>query len=179
MEETGMITVQQICDIHKILMYRLYDNAGEIRKTVTYTIRPDGEKYYYTPPDRVNDRLYSVVDRHNQHIQEIHNLALSRKEKLVMTVKAAAWLLLNFVDTHPFSDGNGRMSHLLAGYIIMVVNPFPVQPYHAGKKSYRSDYINAIVYCSRSLDQWPSRIAALLADGLHASWSLVKTESLT
>ena len=179
MEETGMITVQQICDTHKILMDGLHDSAGEIRKTVTYTIRPDGEKYYYTPPDRVNDRLYSVIDRHNQHMQEIHNLTLSRKEKLFMTVKAAAWLLLNFVDTHPFADGNGRMSRLLAGYTIMVVNPFPVQPYHADRESYRSDYINAIVYCSRSLDQWPSRIAALLVDGLHNSWSLVKTESHT
>ena len=170
MEETGMITAQQICDTHRVLMDGLHDNAGEIRKTVTYTIRPDGKKYYYTPPDRVEDRLYTVVDHHNQHIQEIHNLTLSRKEKLILTIKAAAWLLLNFVDTHPFSDGNGRMSCLLVGYTIMIVNPFPVQPYHADRESYRSDYINAIVYCSQN--QCPSRIAALLVDGLHTSWSL-------
>lgn len=171
MEETGMITVQQICDIHRILMDGLLDNAGEIRKTTTYTIRPDGEKYYYTPPEIVEDRLYTVVDHHNKHMQEIHNLNLSRKEKLAMTVKAAAWLLLNFVDTHPFSDGNGRTSRLLAGYTIMMANPFPVQPYHNNKETCRSDYINAIVHCSRNLDQCPSRIAALLVDGLHTSWS--------
>uniref|UniRef100_A0A1X7USG0 Fido domain-containing protein n=1 Tax=Amphimedon queenslandica TaxID=400682 RepID=A0A1X7USG0_AMPQE len=170
MEETGMITVQQICVIHRVLMDGLHDNAGEIRTTVTYTIRPDGEKYYYTPPERVEDRLYTVVDRHNEHMEEIHNLNLSRKEKVVMTVKAAAWLLLNFVDTHPFSDGNGRMSRLLAGYTIMIVNPFPVQPYHNNEETCRSDYISAIVHCSEN--QCPSRIAALLVDGLYTSWSL-------
>ena len=173
MEETGMITVQQICDIHKVLMDGLLDNAGEIRKTATYTIRPDGEKYYYTPPEIVEDRLYTVVDHHNEHMEEINNLNLSRKEKLAMTVKAAVWLLLNFVDTHPFSDGNGRTSRLLTGYTIMMANPFPVQPYHNNKETCRSDYINAIVHCSRNLDQCPSRIAALLVDGLHTSWSLV------
>ena len=171
MEGTGMITVQIICDLHETLMQDLHHNAGKIRNTITYTNRPDGEIYYYTPPDKVESQLYTVIDHHNERMQKLCSLThLTIKEKLCFLVEAAAWLFLNFVDTHPFSDGNGRMSRLLAGYTMMTLNPFPAQPYHSRSHSYRKDYIDAIVYCSKDPEKCTSRIAALLVDGLHESW---------
>ena len=172
MEGTGMITVQIICDLHKTLMKNLHHNAGNIRNTVTYTIMPDGKKHYYTPPDQVESQFYTVIDHHNECMEELLNLTnLTRKQKLCCLVEAAAQLLFNFVSIHPFSDGNGRMSRLLAGYVMMIVNPFPVQPYHSRSNSYRKDYIDAIVYCCKDPKKYPSRIAALLVDGLHDSWN--------
>ena len=32
MENTGKLTVQEICDIHRVLMTGLRDDGGEIRK---------------------------------------------------------------------------------------------------------------------------------------------------
>ena len=175
MERTGMITVQQITDIHRILMAGLHHKCGEIRDTNVYTIKPDGERYNYPSHELVEDRLYNVIDRHNIHMKQLQESTLSSYDKLVFLIKAAAWLLFNFVDTHPFTDGNGRMCRLLAGYTMMVIIPFPIHPYYVQKDtqssgSSRQDYINAIVSCTRHSNKEPSLVAALLVDGLYHSW---------
>ena len=176
MERTGMITVQQITDIHRILMAGLHRKGGEIRDTNVYTITPDGERYSYPSHELVEDKLYNVIDHHNIHMKQLQEPTLSTYDKLVFLIKAAAWLLFNFVDTHPFTDGNGRMCRLLAGYTMMVMTPFPIHPYYVKKdtqstsSSSRQDYINAIVSCRRHSNQEPSLVAALLVDGLYHSW---------
>ena len=178
MENTGMITVQQICSIHKELMDGLHHNCGRIRETKAYTITPDEEKYWYPPPEVIESKLYSVVDQHNYHMQLLQESNNSFHDKLVFLVKSAAWFLFHFVDTHPFSDGNGRMCRLLAGYTMMVLIPFPVHPYHVYTDeklsstvcSSRKDYIDAVVSCRRHLNQEPSHISALLIDGLYNGW---------
>lgn len=175
MDHTGMITVQQITDVHRILMTGLHRKCGEIRDTNVYTIRPDGEQYNYPSRELVEDKLYSVIDYHNIHMKQLQESTLSTYDKLVFLIKAAAWLLFNFVDTHPFTDGNGRMCRLLAGYTMMVITPFPIHPYYVQKDtqssgSSRQDYINAIVSCTRHSNKEPSLVAALLVDGLYHSW---------
>ena len=64
MEGTGLITVQQILELHRELMEGLHPNCGEIRKTTVYVNTRDGETYYYTPPEIVEAKLYGVIDRH-------------------------------------------------------------------------------------------------------------------
>ena len=167
MQGTGLITVQQILELHRTLMDGLHPNCGEIRKTTVYVNTRDGETYYYTHPDIVEAKLYGVIDRHNYHMEELRNSKLPLKEKLVYLIKCAAWLLFNFVDTHPFGDGNGRTCRLLAGYTMLVLVPLPVHPYHVEGKSYRQDYIESLVSCRRDSLQEPSLIAALLVDGLY------------
>ena len=172
MDFTGMITVQQICDIHRILLNGLHRNCGNIRDTQVYTITPDGEKYYYTCPEKVEARLYDVVDRHNYHMQRLQESNADQFEKLTFLVKTAAWLLFHFVDTHPFSDGNGRMCRLLAGYTMMVMLPFPVHPYHTSEtkdsNGSRQDYLEAIISCRRDPKHEPSLISALIVDGVYS-----------
>ncbi len=172
MDHTGMITVQQICDIHRILMNGLHRNCGKIRDTQVYVDTADGERYYYTSPELVEDRLYGVVDQHNIHMKQLQELNGSDLEKWTFLVKSAAWFLFNFVDTHPFSDGNGRMCRLLAGYTIMVMSPFPVHPYHTNGNGSRQDYLNAVITCRRDTAHEPSLISALLIDGLYTTSKL-------
>ena len=175
MDKTGLITVQQICETHKLLMNGLHHNCGKIRDTNVYTTRPDGEIHNYLPPELIENKLYHVIDCHNYHMEQFRKHSdLSTYDKLVFLIKCAAWLLFHFVDTHPFSDGNGRMCRLLAGYTMMVVTPFPVHPYYVDETNSstnsRQDYINAIVSCSRHSNKEPSLIAALLVDGLYHGW---------
>ena len=169
MDNTGMITVQQICDVHRVLLDGLHRNCGNIRETQVYTVTPDGERYDYTPPEIVESRLYDVVDRHNFHMHKFQELEATRLEKLTFLVKSAAWFLFHFVDTHPFSDGNGRMCRLLAGYTMMVLLPFPVHPYHTigSNCENRRDYLDAIISCRRDPKHNPSLISALLVDAVH------------
>ena len=172
MEYSGMITVQQITDIHRILMTGLHHKCGMIRDTNVYTIRPDGERYNYPSYEVVEDKLYDIIDHHNSHMKQLEESNLRPYDKLVFLIKAAAWFLFNFVDVHPFADGNGRMCRLLAGYTMMSITPFPVHPYYVQNKSCssRHDYINAIVSCTRHAHKEPSLIAALLLDGLYYGW---------
>ncbi len=173
MDGTGLITVQQICDIHRILMRGLHCKAGEVRDSDVYTITNDGERYFYPSSYIVEDMLYSIIDQHNSHmikLQQQDSSLTTTHDKLQYLVKSAAWLLFNFVDAHPFSDGNGRMCRLLAGYTMMVLNPFPVHPYHKNGPNCREDYIDAIVSCRRSTHREPSRLAALVLDALYDGW---------
>lgn len=170
MDNTGLITVQQICDLHKVLMTGLHHKAGKIRDTNVYTITPDGEKYVYPSFEEVERILYTIIDHHNDHMIQLQRADWTTYDKLVYLVKSAAWLLFNFVDAHPFSDGNGRMCRLLAGYTMMVINPFPVHPYHKTGTTSRNDFINSIVLCRRVDNRQPSRIAALLVDALDDGW---------
>ena len=175
MARSGLLTVQEICDIHRILMEGLHPEHGSIRKTEVYTNTRDGERYNYPHCDEVENILYGVVDRHNIHMEQLRESSMSTYDKLVALVKNAAWLLFHFVDTHPFGDGNGRMCRLLAAYTMMIMTPFPVHPYYVTtKEGYnkpsREDYIDAIISCRRHPNKEPSMIAALLVDALGYGW---------
>ena len=113
MENTGKLTVQQICDIHRVLMAGLRDDTGEIRKHQVYTLTgKDREIHIYPAPVVAEQILYVCVDHHC--IQMSHLARLSSPNKLLSATnvefifKCAARLLFDFVDAHLFGDGNGR-----------------------------------------------------------------------
>ena len=67
--------------------------------------RPDGVMHEYCPPEHVQDEmdrffaLHAEVQRHGYPVYV-----------------EAAWMHHRFVRTHPFQDGNGRVSRLLMAY---------------------------------------------------------------
>ena len=172
---TGIISVDEICVIHRKLMRGLRADCGNFRKTEAYAVTPrDDEKYYYTNHSEIEKKLFTVIDHHNTHMEQLDS-SLSMYDKLVTLVKCAAWLLFNFVDIHPFGDGNGRMCRLLAAYTMMVMTPFPVHVYYVNPEEgssmpSRDDYMSAIVSCRQHPKKEPSMIAALLVDGLYYGW---------
>lgn len=156
-------------------MTGLHHRAGIIYDTDIYTITPDGEHYNYPSHLIVEELLYSIIDQHNHHmiILQERSPNVSVHDRLVYLIKSAAWTVFNFVNAHPFSDGNGRMCHLLAGYVMTGINLFPVHPYHKDGLNFRQDYIDAINNCRRKADGKPSRLAALLLDALYEEWQTV------
>ena len=83
--------------------------------------------------------------------------------------KCAARLLFDFVDTHPFGDGNGRMCRLLANYVLMLITPLPVGLYYTNSSG-QKDYIDAIVQCQNHLEEGLCDLAALLVEGAWNGW---------
>ena len=177
MEGTGLLDVDQVCKVHMILMNGLHEHAGEFRDKEAYTAW-DGKDHYYPPPDSVKSRLERHIDSHNYNIDKRPKIANSIEETEYV-IKCAARLMFEFVNTHPFGDGNGRMCRLLANRVLAMITPFPVYIYHNNTSEgiRREDYVNAIVQCRDHLDKGPCEIAAMLAEGVWNGWKSLRARS--
>ena len=171
MEKTGMLTVQQVCEVHKVLLDGLHPKCGKIRESEVYTFCQNGS-HFYPSPQKAEKLFYSVIDQHNSHMAAFQSAATTR-EMVDYLFKCAAWLLFHFVNTHPFSDGNGRMCRLLANYVLSVITPFPVALYHThhSNRSGRQNYIDAIVECRNHPEQRPCKLATMLVEGAWWGWT--------
>ena len=169
MEHTGLLTVQEICDIHKVLLDGLHPDSGNIRTKDAYTHWDNGV-HFYPPPQVATQRFYALIDHHNMYMS-VHHPDKDSEEYTGYIFKCAARLLFEFVDTHPFGDGNGRMCRLLANYVAGLITPFPVALYHTNpQRSQRDDYVNAIVRCREHPEEGPQGLAAMLVEGAFRGW---------
>ena len=172
MENTGLLTVDMICHVHKILLDGLHPDCGNIRKTKVYTTWYGGP-HFYPDPLQAEDLLYALVDHHNIYMEASKTLDETSNEYTVHIFKCASRLLFDFVNnTHPFADGNGRMCRLLANYVVGLITPFPVSLYHTQDKtrSGRDDYLEAIVRCRENPEEGPRGLAAMLVEGAWRGW---------
>ena len=175
MDHTGMLTVQQICDIHNILLngLRTLQDEGNLRQTDAYTKRPNGDTHCYPEPEQIEAMIYAAIDEHNIHMEYMPSVT-SMETRIPYIIKSAAWLLARFVTIHPFGDGNGRLCRLLANYVLSLVTPFPVHVYQTANVE-RLVYLNAIIQCQDD-DSNPLDLAALLVDSIWIGWdSLFKS----
>ena len=124
--------------------------------------RQDGTVHEYCPPEHVQpemDRLlYYYWDIEKQHIP---------------THVESAWLHHRFVRTHPFQDGNGRMSRLLMAYVYLKRGEIPPIITAEGKPA----YIAALEIADRgNLKPFCDYIGALASVTMNAA--LVMTQKV-
>ena len=91
--------------------------------------RPDGMIHQYCPPERVQDEMDRFIALH----AEIERARYP-------TEVEAAWMHHRFVRTHPFQDGNGRVSRMLMAYAYLRRGEPP--PVIAAER--RGEYIGAL-----------------------------------
>lgn len=165
-----MLTVQEICDVHKELLDGLHSECGNIRTTETYTHWHSGP-FFYPKPEMAKELFYALVDHHNMYMEACPP-DRNTNEYTIYIFKCAARLLFEFVDTHPFGDGNGRMCRLLANYVLGLITPFPVSLYHTHnqERSGRNDYLEAIVRCREHPEEGPRDLASMLVEGAWHGW---------
>ena len=177
---SGKLTVQQVCSVHKVLLGNAWDigvdqKPSEIREMEAYTPWKGGHHFYPSPKD-AELRLHALVARHNIYMDRYCHHVKSdppTEEDTAYIFKCAARLLFDFVDTHPFSDGNDRMARLLANYVVSVITPFTVSLYysqHPGRQNKR-DYIEAVVRCRENPEEGPSEVAAMLVYSALRGWA--------
>ena len=110
--------------------------------------RPDGVMHEYCPPEVVQDEMDRFFALH-EPIQA---------ERYPVYVEAA-WMHHRFVRTHPFQDGNGRVSRLLMAYAyVRRGEPPPVISIE-----FRNAYINALEFANtgdlRTFSDYIGRLA--------------------
>ena len=171
MNNTGLLTVQQICDIHRVLMTGLRKDAGEIRKHHVYT-SCKGEIHFYPQPHIAEQIFYACVDHHCIQMSHLANLPIEllSTSEVELIFKRAARLLFDFVDAHPFADGNGRTCRLLANYVISLITPFPVTPTCGEEENIKDDYLEAIIECRDHRDKGPGALASMLIEDTWRGW---------
>ena len=135
-----------------------------MRKEIAYVMWNDKD-YFYPEPMVTEQLFYAFIDHHCSHMMHYHK-KLAQKGPIVESFdylfKCAAQLMFDFVDAHPFSNGNGRMCRLLANYVLTLITPFLVALYSSGEG--RKDYMNAIVECRDHRDKGPGTLL-----GCHVS----------
>lgn len=120
------IDTESILKIHKLFYYRMDENnAGKYRTQKVVITGTD-----YTPPAPKD-----VPKLMNNFIENINN-----KKNILHPVELSAMIHTDFVNIHPFIDGNGRTARLLMnlnliknGYPITIIPPI-----------LRTEYINAV-----------------------------------
>ena len=106
-----------------------FKNKGVWKVRPNNPRRPDGVMHEYCPPEHVQSEMDRLID-----------LYAEIREQGYPPEVEAGWLHHRFVRTHPFQDGNGRVSRLLMAYVYVRQNlPPPVVLTEA-----RDDYIDAL-----------------------------------
>lgn len=188
--EPGWLTVPLIQEAHTKLLVDIHEDAGKVRERPAYTVYKD-EDYYHPMPDKLSALFYACIDHHNMHIEglnisHLHKVLCNREfdenphdlddlcHKFRKVFQSAAWLMFQFVDVHPFGDGNGRMCRLLANYVLSIITPFPVPIYlqvgDTPDTITRDDYLDAIVHCRKSASKQPGLLAAMLVENAWLGW---------
>ncbi len=145
-----LIDTDMIKELHSILMSGIIDTnmntaPGHYSTCPRTTVFRGQEHSYPVFYDELNaeSAVQTVLDPYNDGIETIKNLKLKGhdKEATGKMLMAASFLLYNIVSLHPFSDGNGRLSRLLASYVLYLGTPFP-SPISINKEK----YIDALIF---------------------------------
>lgn len=107
--------------IHQIIMKDIVDNAGQYRSG---DVKISGTDYRPPPAYEVPFLIGKMLDQFNWNPDEL------------VPIELAAWLHHDFVHTHPFSDGNGRVARLLMNVALLRFG-YPMTPIRrVDRKSY-------------------------------------------
>ena len=115
-----------ILNIHRKLFIKTYPNiAGKIRN---HNVRVVGSNTVFTHHAKLKKELREFINWYKRSLNAMHPFML------------AVLVKFRFVNIHPFTDGNGRVSRILMNYILYK-NQFPLIDIKYLK---RNQYYNAL-----------------------------------
>ncbi|UPT65774.1 MAG: Fic family protein [Sphingobacteriales bacterium JAD_PAG50586_3] len=121
------LSERDIRELHKMLLVEPYESSaqtpdgqkttkliqlGEYKTQPNHVKTPTGDIHYYATPEETPARMTDLINWYRKEDSNLHPVVL------------AALLHYEFVNIHPFDDGNGRMSRLLMN-LILIKNGFP------------------------------------------------------
>ena len=121
----GLLEEGLVCNTHGVLFrddpsFSDKTPAGRVSDKQRYSVKPDGSLRFYPVPEDMELALGSVLDRYNRMFEDC------RGSYGISLFQTCAWLFCNFLELHPFADGNGRLCHILCSYVMSSYQPFPI-----------------------------------------------------
>jgi len=137
------ITESLIQDFHKMILVEPYTdgdaevNPGKWKTVPNYLYSPTNERIDFAPPEDVPQLMNSLINWLNNHIDPPKR---SKKKYELHPLLIAAGFHTQFINIHPFGDGNGRMARILTNLILMLCGYVPT----IVKLDDRVDYYTAL-----------------------------------
>lgn len=103
----------------------LIKNAGKYR---VKPAKPSTEDCFYLDPEEIEETMHKLFAMTRTAIEQINDGDIDS------IVKISAQFLVNFLQIHPFSNGNGRVARLLTSRLLLSISVVPVS-LTEGKKS--------------------------------------------
>jgi Fic family protein len=135
-KEQLYLTEPNVIHSHTIMMKQLVDKLG-YRDFQVGTHTNYGFKQYENFT-KIQTKLQSLIDNLNEKHKNIKKLTIH------IIVKSTAKWLLEFLNIHPFADGNGRVARLWMSFILLSLVPFTVSI----PSGCRDKYIHALEHQS-------------------------------
>ena len=140
-QDAGLMERNLICDVHKILMkHRAHlCTVGKYSEKERIT-EFEGTIHYYTRCRDIEHTMQILFDEFNRRLDAINrNRKKNEKEALFNLVRLTSWFVYTFLETHPFSDGNGRLCRVLFTFIMEAYGfPFPTPLFWYSKEEIRT-----------------------------------------
>ena len=145
----GLLEASLLKEIHRVILQDIplpkgLTKPGEMSNKPRMT-EFRGEIYYYANPEDMESAVVNLLDKYNFLFDSCTKDGLTNFEDLFDFFKTCAWILLELLDLHPFSDGNGRLCRILCSYSLSKLNPFPTPIYSVWTDSPNDAFIEALV----------------------------------
>ena len=98
------------------------NKIGQWKELANEIINSKGEKYLFVAPEEVPDKMHALLNKTNASIDAIN----ANKKNALHPIDVAMEFHLEYLDIHPFYDGNGRTARILTNLILISLgyNPF-------------------------------------------------------
>jgi Fic family protein len=115
----------RIKNIHKAIVYEedpeKAKQVGQWKTANNHLINYRGEKFDFSPPDRVPDEMHNLINWLNSELNVIFS-----GEWVKHPVVVAAEFHIVYLTIHPFFDGNGRTARILSNLILIACGYPPI-----------------------------------------------------
>jgi len=140
LNETTLFNLKSIClmnktlqkDIDRNIIFNMFNNIdytppGQLAKYDRYCVYKN-EFHLYTSPNLIKSQLESLLLKSSKTFNRLKNKKqLQGKKKSI--IKFGAYFVRDFLEIHPFSDGNGRCAHILLSKILELITNRPITLY--------------------------------------------------
>ncbi len=120
------LSEKRIKEIHSGIMHEENPEEkakiGRWKQNANEIINHKGEKYLFASPEEVPNKIHNLLNRTNAAIDAIN----ANKTNAPHPIDVALEFHLEYLDIHPFYDGNGRTARILTNLILISLgyNPF-------------------------------------------------------
>lgn len=129
------LSIDQVLKAHRILMQGSFANLKRVKNGEFRQCPVTAGPHIFPPFEEIEKRLRHIVYTWNAR----------RSTTTGKAVESASQFFFDVVNLHPFVDGNGRLSRLLASHAIRQLGLLPIPlRIDNGLKTSRKDYLHAV-----------------------------------